>query len=294
MFVKEGISQKEEIPQLPGVFRWPVEKLGELAQVCESRRIPGVLLFGVPRKKDAQGSEAFGKRGIVQSAIRAFKECSSLAVFADACLCQYTSHGHCGVLNSRGVDNDATLKILRKVALSQADAGADFVAPSAMMDGQVLAIRSALDKAGFESTGIMGYSAKFASSFYSPFRAAVESAPKRQNRKPYLEDRTTHQLDFYSSAQALREIGEDLNEGADIVMVKPALPYLDVIAAARQKFNAPIAAFQVSGEYALLKSGLLHPRRALIESTVAIKRAGADIVISYAALELVKWIEEGA
>ncbi len=293
VFFKEGLQKKEEIAELKGVFRHAVSDVGEIAQECEENKIPGVLLFGIPKNKNNSGTSAFAKNGVVQKAISAFKENSNLAVFSDVCLCQYASHGHCGILSPKGVDNEKTIGVLQKIAVSHAQAGVDFAAPSAMMDGQVAAIRRALDKSGFENAGIMAYSAKFASSFYSPFRAAAQSAPIKQLRKPYLKDRATHQLDFYSQKQALREMELDLQEGADILMVKPALAYLDVIALARQKFSAPIAAYQVSGEYALLKSGVLHSRRALLESTVAIRRAGADIVISYAAVEIAKWLAEG-
>ncbi|MFQ5406653.1 MAG: porphobilinogen synthase [Candidatus Micrarchaeia archaeon] len=292
VFFKENTTKPENIPNMPGVFRQPLKNVDKIAQECEDNKIPCVLIFGIPRKKDAKGSVAFAKNGVVQKAIRKLNECSSLAVFADACLCQYTTNGHCGITNSKGVNNDASLKLLEKIALSQANAGADFIAPSAMMDGQVKAIRNCLDKNGFENTGIMSYSAKFASAFYSPFRSAVQASPKKQRRKPFLRDRTTHQLDFYSTKQAMQEIESDLCEGADIAMIKPALPYLDVIAKAKEKFSAPLAAYQVSGEYALLKSGILHSRHALLESTIAIKRAGADIIISYAAVELLKQLKD--
>lgn len=278
IFVKEGISKKEPIARMPGQFRYPLDDLGEVIGRCEDAGISGVLLFGVPKDKDAAGSQAYKRDGVVQGAIKKIKELSDIAVFSDVCLCQYTQHGHCGVLDGMNVDNDRTLELLKKIAVSHARSGADYVAPSAMMDGQVAAIREALDKEGFNDTGIMSYSAKFASSFYSPFREAAGSAPQFGDRKSY-------QMDYRSPSQALREIELDINEGADIILVKPALPCLDIIQKAKEKYNVPLAAYQVSGEYSLLKSGILD-KEALHESLTAIKRAGADIIISYAALEL--------
>lgn len=278
IFVKEGISKKEPIARMPGQFRYPVDGLEEVIKRCEDAGIPGVLLFGIPKDKDAAGSEAYKREGVVQGAIKKIKELSDIAVFSDVCLCQYTDHGHCGVLDRDIVDNDRTLDLLKKTAVSHARSGADYVAPSAMMDGQVAAIREALDKEGFGDIGIMSYSAKFASAFYSPFREAAGSAPQFGDRKSY-------QMDYRSPTQALREIELDINAGADIVLVKPALPCLDIIRRAKEKYNVPLAAYQVSGEYALLRSGILD-KEALHESLTAIKRAGADIIISYAALEL--------
>jgi porphobilinogen synthase len=292
VFVKEKIQKIEEIPSMPGQYRYPVSELDRVVEKCVDSGIYGVLVFGIPEKKDDIGTHAFSKNGIVQEAVRIIKEISDLIVFTDVCLCQYTSHGHCGVIREGKVDNDATLEILSKIAISHAEAGADFVSPSAMMDGQVGAIRRALDESGFQDVGIMAYSAKFASSFYGPFREAAESAPKAVGE---LSDRSTYQMDFRSSFQALREMELDAKEGADILMVKPALPYLDIIKAAREKFALPIAAYQVSGEYLAIKlaakTGVIDEKKAFLETFYSIKRAGADIIISYAAPEVAKWLK---
>ncbi len=280
IFVREGLRKKEEIKGMPGQFRYSLNDLDEILEKCEELKIPGILIFGIPKNKNSSGSSAYDKKGIVQNAIRKIKENSNLAVFSDVCLCQYTSHGHCGILENKKINNDKTIKILGKIALSHAESGADFVSPSAMMDGQVYAIREKLDKEGFIDTGIMSYSAKFASSLYSPFRKAVNSAPK------VLEDRSTYQLDFHSKEQAMQEIALDINEGADIIMVKPAMPYLDIISEARKRFDVPIAAFQVSGEYAMLKSGVVDFEKCLYESLIAIKRAGANFIITYGAIDI--------
>jgi len=283
IFVREGIPEKKPIKSLPGQFHYSLNDLGEILEKCESLKIPRLLLFGIPKKKDSAGNSAYDKNGIVQRAIRQIKGSSNLHVFSDVCLCQYTSHGHCGLLSDGVVDNNKTLDILAKIAISHARAGADFVCPSAMMDGQVAAIKEALSSNGFKDTGIMSYSAKFASSFYSPFRDAVLSSFKGDIR--------TYQLDFHSGSQALREIELDIKEGADIVMVKPALPYLDIISQASKNFDTPLAAYQVSGEYALLKSGILD-KQALYESLIAIKRAGANIIISYGAIEVMEALDD--
>lgn len=296
VFVKEGLSSRSEIRGMPGQYHYSLHELGKLAEECEANGVPGVLIFGIPRKKDAWGSEAYNVNGIVQKAIRRVKEKSELVVFTDVCLCQYTTHGHCGVLTKRGVDNDRTLRLLAKTAVSHARAGADFVAPSSMMDGQVKAIRDALDASGFKDVGIMSYSAKFASSFYGPFREAAESAPKHMRGLPYLADRSTYQIDFRSLEQAMREISLDVEEGADIIMVKPALPCLDVICEAKRRFDLPLAAYQVSGEYAMIKLAcshrLLDERRAFLETLTSIKRAGANFIITYAALDVARWLSE--
>ncbi len=283
IFVREGIKKKEPIKSLPGQFHYSLNDLGEILEKCESLRIPKILLFGIPKEKDIAGTSAYDWKGIVQEAIRQIKDTSNLLVFSDVCLCHYTSHGHCGVLSGDGIDCGKTLSLLAKTALSHANAGADFVCPSAMMDGQVAAIKEALGGNGLKDTGIMSYSAKFASSLYSPFREAVLSS--------FKGDRRTYQLDFHSGSQALKEIELDIQEGADIVMVKPALPYLDIISQASKNFDTPLAAYQVSGEYALLKSGILD-RQALYESLVAIKRAGANIIISYGAIEIMEGLDD--
>ena len=252
--------------------------------------IPAALLFGIPSRKDALGSEAYEVNGVVQEAIRVIKQAApELMVVTDVCLCEYTDHGHCGLLSAGGsVDNDATLEALARTALSQAEAGADVIGPSAMMDGQVRAIRSALDAGGFADTPIMSYSAKYSSGFYGPFRVAAESAPQ-------FGDRASYQMDPPNAREAMREIAQDMEEGADIVMVKPALAYLDVIARAKGRFSAPVAAYNVSGEYAMVKAAAqnewLDGRRVTIEALTAIKRAGADLIISYHAKEVAQWLD---
>jgi len=294
-FVKEG-GGKSEIQSMPGQYCYPLRGLGEVVKRCEVAGIPGLLIFGLPEGKDEIGSEAFSEKGVVQKAVRMIRENSELAVFTDVCLCQYTSHGHCGVLDEKGINNEKTLEILGKIALSHAQAGADFVAPSSMMDGQVKVIRNVLDENGFNDVGIVSYSAKFASAFYSPFRDVVKSTPKKVRGLPYLPDRRTYQVDFRSRKQAMREISLDVQEGADIVMVKPALPYLDILHEAKQRFDVPIAAFQVSGEYAIVKlaakQGFLNEKDALLETVTSIKRAGADFIITYAALDIARWLSE--
>ncbi len=257
---------------------------------CASSGIPAVLLFGIPAAKDEQASEAYAADGIVQRAAKALKQAEpDLLVITDVCLCEYTSHGHCGIVRDGDVDNDATLPLLAKTALSHAQAGADMVAPSAMMDGQVAAIRQALDENGFGQTPIMAYAAKYASAFYGPFREAAESAPQ-------FGDRCGYQMDPANAREALREIEGDVAEGADIVMVKPALAYLDVLARARRRFDLPLAAYNVSGEYAMIKAaaanGWLDEKRVVLETLTAIKRAGADIVITYHAKDAARWLRQ--
>jgi len=288
IFVAHGRGLREEIASMPGQFRLSPDMLAAEAKELRSLGIGAVLLFGIPRTKDDVGSEAYAADGIVQQAIRALKDADpDLVVITDVCLCEYTDHGHCGVVVRGEVDNDRTLPLLARMALSHAEAGADIVAPSDMMDGRVAAIRRALDEAGYAHIPIMAYSAKAASAFYGPFREAAESAPQFGDRRGY-------QMDPANAREALREIEADIAEGADIVMVKPALPNLDIIARARQRFDLPIAAYNVSGEYAMVKAaarmGWLDERRITLEVLTAIRRAGADIVITYHAKEAARWL----
>lgn len=290
-FVREGNNIKQSIASMPGVSRFSQDNLLKEIEGLIRIGIKSVLLFGTPKNKDDKGQSAYHQDGVIQKAASALKKHFSdeLAVITDVCLCGYTKHGHCGVIKTQdaSVDNDATIKILAQVALSHAQAGADIVAPSAMMDGQVAAIREALDKNDFKTTAIMGYSAKFASNFYGPFRDAAESNMKFGDRKSY-------QMDFRNTDEALREIAADIQEGADIVMVKPALAYLDIIAKTREKFNVPIAAYSVSGEYSMVKAyaqGAEAEKELALEILTAIKRAGANIIISYWAKEAAKWLK---
>ena len=291
LFVTHGRDVREEIDPMPGVYQLSLDRLiSEIGTVAELS-IPAVLLFGIPETKDAVGTEAYEPNGIVQEAIRVVKQTApDLVVITDVCLCEYTDHGHCGGVADGLVDNDQTLELLAKTAVSHADAGADMVAPSAMMDGQVGAIRAALDGDGFSDTPIMAYSAKYASAFYGPFRVAAESAPQ-------FGDRHGYQMAPTSVRQAMREIEQDLDEGADIVIVKPAMAYLDVIARARQAFDSPIAAYNVSGEYAMVKAAAqnewLDGQRVTIEIMTSIKRAGADMIISYHAKEMAQLLAAG-
>ena len=291
LFVTHGREIRAEIEPMPGMYQLSLDHLITEIESISELGIPAVLIFGLPETKDSVGTEAYDPNGIIQEAIRVIKKTApEILVIGDVCLCEYTDHGHCGVLLESGdVDNDRTLKLLAKTAVSQAEAGADLVAPSAMMDGQVAAIRGALDEAGFGTTPIMSYSAKYASSFYGPFRTAADSAPQSGDRRGY-------QMDPPNVRQALAEIEQDINEGADIVMVKPALAYLDVISRARQEYRCPIAAYNVSGEYSMVKAAArnnwLDEQRVTIEILTAIKRAGADIIISYHAKELAVWLAE--
>jgi len=290
LFVVHGSGVRNAIPSLPGQAQLSIDQLPADAQELRALGIPAVLLFGIPASKDEQASEAYAADGIVQQAVRALKQADpDLLVITDVCLCEYTSHGHCGIVRDGDVDNDATLPLLARTALSHAQAGADMVAPSAMMDGQVAAIRQALDENGFGQTPIMAYAAKYASAFYGPFREAAESAPQ-------FGDRCGYQMDPANVREALREIEADVAEGADIVMVKPALAYLDVLARARQRFDLPLAAYNVSGEYAMIKAaaanGWLDEKRVVLEVLTAIKRAGADIVITYHAKDAARWLRE--
>ncbi len=292
LFVKEAEGPKEPIPSMPGQYRLSLEDLLEEAQEVRGLGIPAVLLFGIPLNKDLLGSQAYAEEGIIQRACRLLKrEIPDLVVITDVCLCEYTSHGHCGQLDERGyVMNDPTLELLAKTALSQARAGADIVAPSDMMDGRVGYIRQALDREGLSHIPIMAYSAKFASAFYGPFREAAGSAPAFGDRKQY-------QMDPGNRREALREIRFDLEEGADFVMVKPALAYLDIICQARQLFEVPLVAYNVSGEYSMVKAaslqGWIEEKRIVMEILTGIKRAGADLIITYHAKDVARWLKEG-
>ncbi|CBE69789.1 MAG: porphobilinogen synthase [Candidatus Methylomirabilis oxygeniifera] len=291
-FVVHGHGVRQEIASMPGCFHLSVDELAKEAKEAAAMGIPGIILFGIPAAKDAVGSEAYAEDGIVQQAVRAIKDTvSDLLVMTDVCLCEYTSHGHCGVVERGQVKNDPTLELLARTALSHAESGADIVAPSDMMDGRVSAIRETLDEEGFEDTPIMAYSAKYASAFYGPFRDAAASAPQ-------FGDRRTYQMDPANSDEALREVGLDLEEGADIVMVKPALPYLDILWRVKQEFGGPVAAYHVSGEYAMLKAagrlGWIDEERVLMETLTSIKRAGADLILTYAAKEAARLLETKA
>jgi porphobilinogen synthase len=288
LFVRGGSGPATPIESLAGQFHHSIETLVDEASRVHAAGVPAVLLFGLPDHKDEAASSAYDDEGIVQMALRALRaEVPELVLITDVCLCQYTSHGHCGVLRNGGVDNDLTLELLSQTAVSHAQAGADIVAPSDMMDGRVRAIRAGLDADGMTDTAILAYSAKFASAFYGPFRDAAHSTPQEGDRRGY-------QMDPANGNEALREVLLDIEEGADMVMVKPAMPYLDVIRRTREETLAPIAAYQVSGEYAMLTSaaraGLLDERAAALESLTAIKRAGADLVITYYATRAAAWL----
>jgi porphobilinogen synthase len=288
-FVRRGKGVKKPINSMPGHFQLSVDQLLRSLEEPVSRGIPAVILFGIPDKKDPVGSEGYAKDGVIQRAVAQIKKTfPDLVVITDVCLCEYTDHGHCGVIRDGDVDNDMTLELLAKMAVSHANAGADIVAPSDMMDGRVGTIREALDEAGFESIPIMSYSAKYASSFYGPFREAAESPPQFGDRKSY-------QMDPANSDEAVREAAMDVEEGADIIMVKPALPYLDVIWRIRNSFDLPLAAYNVSGEFAMIKAaaqnGWIDGDKCMMEALTAIKRAGADLIISYHALEAVRILQ---
>jgi porphobilinogen synthase len=291
LFVQDGGDGRNTIASMPGVQRLGTLNLAEEAQELHDLGLGGTIVFGIPAAKDSNGSAASGRHGIAQRAVRALKQASPLlTVIADVCLCEYTSHGHCGVLSGSAIDNDATLAILARAAVSLADAGADIVAPSAMMDGQVNSIRRALDEAGHTEVPILAYASKQASAFYGPFREAADSAPA-------FGDRRSYQMDPANAREAMREIESDLREGADMILVKPALPCLDIIHAARQRFDAPIGAFQVSGEYTMIKAasanGWLDEARVVNEALTAIQRAGADFTISYFAKDMARRLNEG-
>jgi len=292
LFIIPGKNKREEISSMPGVFRITVDQLAREAKECLDLGINGVILFGLPETKDAMGSGAHKKDGIIQTAIKELKrKAPTLLVITDVCLCEYTDHGHCGCLINKEVDNDATLEILAKTALSHAQAGADMVAPSDMMDGRVAEIRAALDENNFESIPIMSYSVKYASSFYGPFRDAADCTPQFGNRRSY-------QMDPANSREALREATLDVDEGADILMVKPAVAYLDIIARLRDEFDLPIAAYHVSGEYAMIKAaaekGWIDGDKVMAETLLSIRRAGADIIITYFAKDMAKLLKAPA
>ena len=290
LFICEGRGVKREVASMPGVYNLSVDEAVKEAAAAKADGVLGVLLFGLPESKDATGSKASDPDAPVQSAVRALKrEVPDLIVVTDVCLCEYTSHGHCGLVRGGVVQNDETLELLAREAVSHAQAGADVVAPSDMMDGRVAALRAALDESGYADLPILAYSAKFASAFYGPFREAAESAPQFGDRRGY-------QMDPANGREALREVELDVLEGADMVMVKPALPYLDVLARVRDRWNLPLAAYNVSGEYAMLKAaaanGWLDERRATLELLGGIKRAGADVIITYHAIEAARWLGE--
>jgi len=292
LFIVEGKGIKKEIPAMPGIFHFSVDRLAAEIDELSRLRIPAVLLFGVVNSKDETGSPALDPEGVVQQAVHTIKKAApQMIVVTDICLCEYTSHGHCGVIVNGDVDNDRTLPLLARMALSHASSGADMVAPSDMMDGRVRFIRQALDDNGFNHIPILSYAAKYASAFYGPFREAAGSTPQ-------FGDRRSYQMDPHNVREALREIEEDINEGADIVMVKPALAYLDVISKARERFNCPLAAYNVSGEYAMVKAaasrGWIDEKRVILEILGSIKRAGAEIIISYHAKEAAAWLAEQA
>jgi len=283
LFVRSGKSKRVEISSMPGIYQYSVDTLSQELEEVQSLGIPAILLFGLPDKKDEHGSEAYAPQGIVQQAIGTIKKSfPDLIIITDICLCAYTTQGHCGIIRNDIVENDQTLEILQKIAVSQVEAGADMVAPSDMMDGRVGAIRTALDKSGFSHIPMMSYAAKYASHFYGPFRDAADSSPQ-------FGDRRSYQMDPANVEEALREIELDIEEGADIVMVNPALAYLDVIYRAKQKFGYPLAAYNVSGEYSMIKAaamkGMIEERSTMMEVLQSIKRAGADLIITYFAKE---------
>jgi porphobilinogen synthase len=290
MFVAEGIHEPQPISSMPGIVQWPLELLGREVERIASLGIPAVLLFGIPGEKDAVGSQAYAAEGIIQQAIRLLKaEVPDVLVMTDVCLCEYTDHGHCGVIHNGTVENDESLSLLAQMALSHVEAGADLVAPSDMMDGRVGAIRHLLDEHGFQQTPIMAYSAKFASGFYGPFREAAGSTPQ-------FGDRRSYQMDPANVREALREVDLDIAEGADVVMVKPALAYLDVIRQVREHCSLPIAAYNVSGEYSMIKAaaqqGWIDEQRIVMEVLTGIRRAGADMLITYFAPDVAQWLQK--
>ena len=290
MFVRHGSGVREPIEPMPGCYQVSLDVLAEEVGEVAELGIPGVLLFGLPAEKDPLGREGYDPEGIVQEAVRAIKQSHpQMLVVTDVCMCEYTDHGHCGVISGGRIDNDRTLELLARTALTQVQAGADMPAPSAMMDGQVRAIRQELNAHGYDETPVMGYSAKYASGFYGPFRVAAGSTPQ-------FGDRRSYQMDPANVRMAMREIEDDIAEGADIMMVKPAMAYLDVIKEARERFNLPLAAYNVSGEYSMLKAaaqqGWIDERPVTTELLTAIKRAGADIIITYYAKEMARWLQE--
>ena len=291
LFVEKGSRKKTEVKSMPGVYRFSLDSIAKEAKDVEQLGIPAIILFGIPEKKDPRASGAYAENGVVQQALRAIRaEAKKILLITDVCLCEYTDHGHCGIVGKDGsIENDPTLELLAKSAVSHAEAGADIVAPSDMMDGRVAAIRKALDRQRFVDTPIMSYAAKYASAFYGPFRDAAESTPK-------FGDRKTHQMDPANVREALREVALDIEEGADIVMVKPALAYLDVIYRIRRKFNVPVAAYNVSGEYSMVKAaarnGWVDGEKIMLEILTAIKRAGADMILTYFAREAARLLKK--
>ncbi|WP_238905320.1 porphobilinogen synthase [Clostridium sp. YIM B02506] len=290
IFVVEGENIKNEISSLPGNYHYSIDRLEEVVKEVKEAKVRGLMLFGIPEHKDACGSEAYNEEGIVQKAIRKIKELDKdILVITDVCMCEYTDHGHCGIIHGTDVDNDETIEYIGKIALSHVEAGADMVAPSDMMDGRIGKIREVLDKNNYKHIPIMAYSAKYCSAFYGPFREAANSAPQ-------FGDRKTYQMDPANLREAIREMEQDIEEGADIIMVKPALSYLDVIRKARDNFDYPIAAYNVSGEYAMVKAaakmGWIDEKRIALEMLLSMKRAGADIIITYYSLEAAKWLKE--
>ncbi len=291
LFAIEGKGVKNPISSMPGQYQLSIDNIVKAAKTAYDLGIPAMMLFGIPDKKNPLGTGAYAKKGIVQKAIRSIKEkVPDIALITDVCLCQYTDHGHCGVVVGQAIDNDATLDLLAKTALSHADAGADMVAPSDMMDGRVAKIRRCLDEDGFSNVPVMSYAAKYCSAFYGPFRHAADSAPK-------FGDRRTYQMDPANALEAVREVTLDIEEGADIIMVKPALSYLDIICRIREEIDLPIAAYNVSGEYAMIKAadkaGWIDGKKVMMESLVSIKRAGADMILTYFAIEAAKEIKNG-
>jgi len=290
MFIVEGKGIKEEITSMPGIFRHSPDRLPLEIEEIAGLKIPAVLLFGIPENKDETGSSGYHPEGVIQQAIRVIKKSvPELVVITDVCLCEYTSHGHCRIITNGQVDNDQTLPLLARMAISHTEAGADIVAPSDMMDGRVKVIREALDEEGFQHIPILSYAAKYASAFYGPFREAAESTPQ-------FGDRRAYQMDPPNVREALREVEQDIAEGADIVMVKPALAYLDVIRQVRNTFNYPLAAYNVSGEYSMIKAaaqrGWIDGKQVILETLTAIKRAGADIILTYHAKEFAQWLRD--
>jgi porphobilinogen synthase len=294
LFVSQKLERRRPIANMPGVFQLSLKEIADEAKRARDLGLQAVLLFGIPEKKDEQASGAYAENGVVQEALKAIKsKCPDLVAITDVCLCEYMSHGHCGVTRIDGdhfhVLNDETVELLGKTALSHAASGADLVAPSDMMDGRIGAIREALDAGGFDQTGIMSYAAKFASVFYGPFREAAESPPQ-------FGDRRSYQMDYANADEALLEVALDIDEGADIVMVKPALPYIDILWRVHERFGKPTAVYHVSGEYAMLKAaaeqGIVEERPAVFEIMTALRRAGADIIITYWARELAEWLRE--
>lgn len=290
VFIKEGTDEKIPVDSMPGIYQYTIDRFPEELDCIQKAGVPAILIFGIPEHKDECGSQAYAEDGITQRAIRQIKEWApDLLVIADVCLCEYTSHGHCGLVHEGKILNDETLPLLAKMAVSLAKAGADMIAPSDMMDGHIKVLRESLDENGFTDTIVMGYSAKFASGYYSPFRDAAHSAPA-------FGDRRTYQMDPANGREALRECQADIDEGADIIMVKPALAYLDIVRQARDLTRLPLAVYNVSGEYSMVKAAAqndwIDEKRIVMENIIAMKRAGADIIITYHALDVAKWLEE--